>query len=607
MVAVLIVTYFILTYRHQSALAGGGGSYSETEISTHQQGQKSNHTGLKALAGALGGAAAIEAFRKHRRSREERRAEGTASRPHSRHNSRPSSPHSESYAEEKFSEEGGQQHTWRNRLLTAAAAGGTIAAVRGWMNRRRGRDDESYVSSYTRPPGPANFTQDDVSRVNAGYAPASPANVRRPRPGAAGAAASLIRPGHRRAGESISSYTSADGFADAPHHQPREEHHGLRDGIVALGVAGYAKHLWDRRRRGQEDARVDEIRRQDRLQEEVARRNSQRRRFTGDGSPSAIRFNRPAAGGSIATLDDSAAMGAESAFSRPGYVRPGATPGPHTLPTASVPSVTPLHPPPSNIPMPPLAPGAVAPPVAPPPPIQDAGYIASESELYSSPGREYERRQRLRHAAEAGAAAGAVAAATDRPHSYGEAVEPVRVKVKMNNDGRSVTLRRLNEAEAAAERDARRRDPRRRNGSFSSLDSDDRWRRAQALEEAQAAEMAAAAQGSRPGTQSGPVHMPTPPNLQPHPPVPVGFAAGYPPSTPPHGQVPYPGTDLQPPPPITAAGIGSGVGGASPPSTGAYGTETDLSNYENNRRRRRAERMQARAARGGGSGHVEFE
>jgi len=44
---------------------------------------------------------------------------------------------------------------------------------------------------------------------------------------------------------------------------------------------------------------------------------------------------------------------------------------------------------------------------------------------------------------------------------------------------------------------------------------------------------------------------------------------------------------------------------SSPIGTQVHGTETDLSNYDSNRRRRRAERAQAKQARLGGS-RVEF-
>jgi hypothetical protein len=62
-----------------------------------------------------------------------------------------------------------------------------------------------------------------------------------------------------------------------------------------------------------------------------------------------------------------------------------------------------------------------------------------------------------------------------------------------------------------------------------------------------------------------------------------------------------PQTHEMPPPPIPAdPSILS-----SPQGTQVYGTETDVSNYDTNRRRRRAERAQAKQARSGGS-RVEF-
>jgi hypothetical protein len=159
---------------------------------------------------------------------------------------------------------------------------------------------------------------------------------------------------------------------------------------------------------------------------------------------------------------------------------------------------------------------------------------------------------------------------------------PVSVKVKMHNDGRHVTLRRLNEEEAAAEREARRKDrqQKKRDGSASSLNefSNDRWRRNEALEAQQAA-------------------APQPPIPMPEPFIPVSHPL-------PPGQTPAFGHQipLPPPPPIPAA---AGSGMSSPQGTNIYDTGTDISNYDNNRKRRRAERAQVKQARQGGS-RVEF-
>lgn len=567
--------------------------------------ERSRHRGLKALAGVTAGAVGLEAWRRHRRrSQEERRTEVTSSR----RTSRPSRPSGSFIDEEKFSEPSVRDHTWRNRLLGAGAAAGGIAAIRGWMNRRNRTEVASDVSSYTHGPVTA-VTQEDVHRVQAGHAPASPAHTRiRPPTAAAGVLATgspLRRPAPRRSGNSVSSFTSLTeeeehvGHHDMHHDEHHDARYGVREGITALGVAGFGKYLWDRSRRRREDRRSEEIRRQDRMQEEIARRNSHGRRYTGDGSPSHRRPRPPAAGGSIVTLDDSALTGSVPALSHQHLPRPGATPGPSTLP------VTPLHPPPSNIPMPPPPGSTITSIPPPPPPISDPMVVhdSSGSEAYTSPGGGHHRRHRLRDNAAAGAALGAATAAA-RPHSQ-DRVEspPVSVKVKMHNDGRHVTLRRLNEQEAAAEREARRRERRRRNGSLSSLDGgnntgDERWRRVEAMEAAQAAELA----------QAGPSGTHPSQHNVPPPGAPIAM-----PMPPPHGPGPAPMTPAQaahamhlpPPPPIPGSGLGgSAVGGVSPPS--AYGTETDLSNYENNRRRRRAERMKAKAAQGS-SGRVEFQ
>ena len=106
----------------------------------------------------------------------------------------------------------------------------------------------------------------------------------------------------------------------------------------------------------------------------------------------------------------------------------------------------------------------------------------------------------------AGAALGAAAAdATRRRHSERntDSLEspPISLKVKMHNDGRHVTLRRLTEEEAIAQREARRKESqatggrRRRNSSIGSssggdlggraTSADRRWRRTEALDAAQ--------------------------------------------------------------------------------------------------------------------------
>jgi hypothetical protein len=173
---------------------------------------------------------------------------------------------------------------------------------------------------------------------------------------------------------------------------------------------------------------------------------------------------------------------------------------------------------------------------------------------------------------------------------------PVSVKVKMHNDGRHVTLRRLNEEEAAAEREARKRERqnRNRNGSLSSLDgqSKDRWRRTEAMEAAQAKEMEGAANGT-PQQYTTPIAMPEPFVPPPPPGPPPNLSSG-------RGN----SMSMAPPPPPMAGTSPMPPAGESMLSSPQTET-TDISNYDTNRRRRRAERAQAKQARMGGS-RVEF-
>lgn len=317
---------------------------------------------------------------------------------------------------------------------------------------------------------------------------------------------------------------------------------------------------------------MQELRQQDLEHERMARMNSSRRKYTGDGAPPR-RGNRPPS----TILSDSDISGVTPSLARPNLPPPlmDAGVGPSTSNTR-------------------------------PPPSDSYGILSeSGSEAYDSPGGHHHRRHKT--AGKAALAAGTAAAISTgspsrRDHSQRRssregsvASPPVSVKVKMHNDGRHVTLRRLNEQEAAAEREARRKDRQRknRNGSMSSLSNidNDHWRRTEALEAAQAQEMAQASAAPPPppsASQSGPLRMPEP-ILPPPPPGP------------PPGNVSAPGhISLPPPPPIPAASVLS-----SPPGTQVYGTETDVSNYDSNRRRRRAERAQAKQARMGGS-RVEF-
>lgn len=567
---ILLVAYFILSYKNQPEMAFDDRSTYITERTASSRRSRSHRGhGMAALATAGAAGAGLAALRRRSRSRSRRGPSGGRQEVLSSHPS-------ESYvSEEKYTQRKGKNHTWRDRLFGATAATGGILAVRSLFNRNKHPQTESGSDvSYSRPIGPSEVTQTDLSRLEEGRAPASPGRdhwrrvEEREAAQAAAMGASPLRKGHRptRSGASIDSYDSRASFSDVPPAKNKNSH-TLRDGIAALGVMGFLKHKWNSRKYRDEDERVAALKQQDIDEERLARANSSRRKFTGDGAPP--RRTRPPS----TIFSDSDISGVTPSMSRAQIPPP---------PKAST-NLTNVE--------------ATAGPSSNPGPhgvLSDSG-----SEAYTSAGGGHHRRHRnagpeaLAAGAAGAAVAGAAAGSPSRRDRSGHRSSredginspPVSVKVKMHNDGRHVTLRRLNEEEAAAEREARRKQRRGRNGSISSLsnfENQEHWRRTEAREAAQAAQ---ASQASAPISMPEPVLPPPPPG----PPPGVAPVGGQ--------QIPLP-----PPPPIPAA-AGSVL--SSPQGTQVYGTETDVSNFDSNRRRRRAERAQAKAARAGG-GRVEF-
>lgn len=567
---ILLCAWFVLSYLNQPEMGfDETGTYiTETTMSGSRRSHRGPGFGTLATAGAAG--AGLAALRRRSRSRSSRRRPSGGRREVL--SSHPGSSYlSDSRVDEKYTEVGRKQHTWRDRLLGAGAAAGGIFAIKSLFGRKKAPPAETASSiSYSRPPiGQSEVTQTDLSRLEEGRAPASPSRdhwrrvEEREAAQAAAMGASPLRQGHRptRSGASIDSFDSRSSFSDA-HERPKESH-GLRDGIAALGVAGFLRHQWNKRRNKKEDEHVAAVKHQDMEEERIARANSQRRKYTGDGLP-------PRRTGPPSTIfSESDISGTTPALTRTDLQPPRSTTHLTHTETVAGPSTTPA-----------------APPADPYGVLSDSG-----SEAYISAGGRKHRRHHTANVAALDAGAGAVSDRRDgsrRRSSRDGSVNspPVSVKVKMHNDGRHVTLRRLNEEEAAAEREARKKDRRRRDGSMSSLsnlENNERWRRTEAREAAQAQEMA---QSSAPIPMPEPVIPPPPAGP---PPMGAAAAAGH--------QSPLP-----PPPPIPGAG-GSVM--SSPPGTQVYGTETDVSNYDSNRRRRRAERAQAKQARMGGS-RVEF-
>ncbi|KAL8778919.1 MAG: hypothetical protein Q9194_001714 [Teloschistes cf. exilis] len=564
-VFVLILTYFILTYRDDKY---GGSDYDDRYSYSYGSGSvvedRRQHGGgisnlVKAGAAGVGIAALANRFRNRSRSRHRGEPEVVGSRRHSLDDT----------VEEKYSQYGrdpGREGGWRDRLLKVGAVAGAAGLASKYFGRRRHRDEDSDVGDYGPPLGGATaINPDPLERVEEG----------RPLPSNHDP---LNQPlSHRRSSSSISytSYSSAS---------QEGRSHGLRNAVAGLGAFGLARNIFKGRRERKEQKRLDAMREQER------RDRIDDRHLTGDGSPrkSGRRFSPI-----TSTVND------------PTGGRPHHDPGlPPPIPAGTFPvgagvggastaghgrdRFQPGVPPPANIPPPPRDP-AVAPVSMPAiPPDPQGGLFHHESSASSADGRHHRRRRSGRNSITATGAAGLAAAEAsnnrDRRHSasVGEpspASPPVSIKVKLHPDGRHVTLRRLPEEEATAERVARRRDRhgRRRGDSGSSLSgagsSGERWRRTEALERQQAEQMRLeserlAAARNQAQSQPFPTHIPPPP------PIP-GSAAG---PTPPAGSVSSPGH-----------------------------YDTEASDYANNRRRRRAERAQAKQARAAAGGNsVEF-
>ena len=498
--------------------------------------------------------------------------------------------HSGSYvSEEKYSQYGrdpGREGGWTDRLLKIGAVAGAVALARSFFNRRRNRDQDSDDGEYGPPLGGAtNITGNSLERVEEGRP--LPSNQH-----------PLNQPlNHRRSTSSVSydSYMSASG--------PDRHGHGVRDTVAGLGAAGLVGNIFKNWRQGREQKRVEAVRRKELENERIARANSNR--YTGGGAGFPQRGGRR---GSLTASHDYSS----SSDNGPRYDH-GAPP---PLPAGAIPTGAAVgvagatladhdrnrarqqHNPGTDQP---VMSGAIpgGPLTMPPVPQDPRGILhhdSSGSEAYlSAGGRNHRRHHNNRDAIAAGLAGGAAGLAAgealsnrrDRRHSAsgGEGsvaspATPVSVKVKMHSDGRHVTLRRLPEEEAAAEREARRRSKdrhgrNRRGGSVSSLggadSSGERWRRTENLEQQQAEAMRRESEA---------------------------LAAAR------NQTLPVP---LPPPPPIPGSSAGLPLVAGSVSSPGTYeGTEASA-DYANNRRRRRAERAQAKQAREARGGQrVEF-
>ncbi|KAI9803654.1 MAG: hypothetical protein M1833_000566 [Piccolia ochrophora] len=538
-VFILVLAYFILSYRQSRHMGmGRRSSYSSgTEVIDDRSEHRHSRLGKLAGVGAAGaGFAALNKLRHRSRSRSRSRGDVVGSR-------HPSGSYIKS---EKYSDRGHEGGGWKDRLLKVGAVAGAAGLARNLMNR--GKDREHDTAPHTAPLRRAHsISEDSLSRVEEGRPPTGPHH-----PHAM----------HRRSQSFDSGYEYSSSISESRAGRG----HKLRNRVATMGAFGLVRAAMKNRRERKEQRRLDDMRRRDMDDERLARQASQGRRYTGDGFP-----RRAGRRGSLTSTE-------MTQTDVTGAAHPHGLPPP--VPTGLPPPVVGQAPIPAG---PPMSQGVV----------QESG----SEEYVSASGRSHRRHHADRDVGRTGTAPGLNVETTTQNelHRSGESVAtpPVSVKVRMHNDGRHVTLRKLSEQEAAAERETRRRERghshgrrrHRRNGSESDLSgagASDHWRRVEDRERRQAEQGAAAAPPPVVGNMAAQAGYPPPP------PVPTATAA----------QAGYP---LPPPPPIPAAG----VGGAS--SVGSPGTvTTDASgDHASRRQRRRAERMQQYNRRAAGT--VEYE
>lgn len=548
---ILLVAFFVLSYlydpdeRRFNSDYDSRGSY----ISGPSVVEDNHHTNVGRLAAAgAAGAGLAKLFR--RRSHSE---------------SRSRMYDDSSYTDEKYTEVS-RRGGWKKKLLEICAIGGAIFLVKKLFERRRERESDTesgrYRPAHTRSD---SITEETLSRAEEG-------RPEEERPGSSHHQP-LNRPPSRPSSRDSMDYTPSSYFTNTDDRRD----HGVRDGILGAGVFGAIRGLFKGRREREEQQRVDEIRRQESEEEQIARQNS-KRKYSGDGySPRKSRRASSYTGTEITSTDVTrtydTSHGESLSSSEP--VASGAV----HQPPVDIPPTPPAHrdPPVSDVHagrdthQPRASDGAVTGDLAPIAPGAAAGAPASTA------GSSYVSRRRRR-------------SSSSRRRDENVVSPPVSVKVRMHNDGRHVTLRRLTDEEAAANREARRRErerrgARRRNTSVSSLSGNeggsDRWRRVEEMERRQAEEIARqqqAAAGAPPAPPAPPAH-----GLAPSP-APPG-------SIPPSAAGPPNPSNLAPPP------VPSTYGPGSITSPGTYtGTEAS-GDYASNRRRRRAERASARQAR----------
>lgn len=483
----LLLLYFILSHRASAVLedtirygTGAGGSV----ISEKKSGGI-----LKFLAPLAAGAGIAALMGRRDKERRDERVEVIPSRRGSRRDSG-------SYVEEEKYEESDRGGGTMGKVFKAAAVLGVGALAKSWWdNRQRKKEDEEYSAVGQDTPsrrhrsrrGDHSVVSEDsveVHRVEHG----SRRGPLLPGPGDPVLAAAALsaaeprpvtpRPIGRPVGHSrVHSYDSDDSSIGTPTPSPRKstrvsESHVVRNGLLGgLGLAWLGSRFKNRREK-KEQQRLDDIRAQE--LEDERRLEADRRhgvappRFTGDGIPPPRR-NRPRRDDYTESSVFSSDLSDSRVEPRRGGVMPPLAAGAIPAAGAAILQSRSRHDISEPVPM----------PAGPPRDHVLRTDVESGSEAYiSSGGRDHRRHSRREEAAAAAAAAGATLAMEEehrrraRSGSRYDTVEspPVSIKVTQHNDkDRKVTLRRLTEEEAAAERRTRRGKGRERSASISSL------------------------------------------------------------------------------------------------------------------------------------------
>ena len=582
----LLVLYFILVHRnHKRVGLGALAINDEYEQESYTSGARTELTEpemeerrhrrrrrLEEAAGAVGLGAALTALRRRRSGRGrdnyvDQSDVASTVPPSQMHSQAPSHAMTQSRLTEKFTESDyssqAPRKTWKERLLGPGAAAGGVAGLAGatkLFRRRRMKDDDfSETTAYRPPPLGGNVSQDtlNVNRMEeGGHANAPYDDWRRVEETEA------AQEEARRRGVA-QSRLSDDTLDSLEKPAPKRRGFGLPASLGALGAVGGIGSYFKRRKEKREDERVASEIEREHENERLYTSPGGRPRYTGDGTPK--RAGRMSGAPTTITERTESPMqstvGASNLGSPVRHTRTGSHVSAGDLSSPAGPRRGGSRPPGAAIPPPPRSrPVSTGPTHAASP---SEGYSHSRSRRGSG-SNIYSTTNVVDPEAPlspppAVTATNSMLAPPNPPFAHGRSrsqsaspqdssQSPVAsVKVKMHNDGRHVTLRRLNEEEAARERANRRAQ------GMDDTSNGGRFRREQT-----------------PVTS----HHPSQASL----------------ATPPQGPGVSPPSALGPP----SAGTGAG---------------TEVTDFESNRRRRRAERAraeQARAARRG-TGHVEFE